>query len=345
MQYTNVFDYNLTRMREVSGVTREEFEEGIRPEGKPVILRGVVADWPAVQAGQQSYEALASYLKALDTGVPASTYVATASVQGRYFYSPDLTGFNFDKRDIPLSATIDKLLAQVEAKAPLGIYAGASPVANSVPGFGAANAMPLVNADVAPLIWVGNSARIAPHCDTSENVACSVAGERRFLVFPPEQVSNLYIGPIDHNMAGQPASLVDPIAIDRERFPKFEQAIGEAQLAELAPGDAIYLPSLWWHYVESSGPFNVLVNYWWSNLDEGSPMSALALAILLIRDLPVVERRAWESLFHHYIFGQGAGAALDHVPQALRGVLASKSPQRDERVKAFLRNQLMKTLS
>ena len=48
------------------------------------------------------------------------------------------------------------------------------------------------------------------------------AGEAEQLLtgaFPPEQVANLYVGPLDHSPAGMPMSLVDFAKPDFERFP------------------------------------------------------------------------------------------------------------------------------
>ena len=39
----------------------------------------------------------------------------------------------------------------------------------------------------------------------------------------------------------------------------------QAFSAELQPGDAIFIPSLWWHQVESLSAVNGLVNYWWTD--------------------------------------------------------------------------------
>ena len=49
--------------------------------------------------------------------------------------------------------------------------------------------------------------------------------------------------------------------LDRDRFPLFEKS--EIIKVVLEPGDAIYLPRGWWHYVESLEPsINVSVHYW-----------------------------------------------------------------------------------
>ena len=340
----NVFETDITPVPSQTNISKEQFDTDIRTAAKPVILRGLVKDWPSVKAAQNSLTAIGEYIKSMDTQRPTLTYIGTPDIDGRYFYSPDMRGFNFTKRDIPLSASIDKLLDQKDTPAPIGIYAGASSAGDILPDFAAENPMPLLSDKVPPLLWLGNSARVAPHFDTSENIACSVSGKRRFLVFPPEQISNLYVGPIDHNMAGQPASLVDPENVDLEKFPKFKTAMQSALLAELDPGDALYLPSLWWHYVKSSGPLNVLVNYWWQEIENNSPMDNIALALLTLRDLPKHERAAWRAFFDHYIFGDDVMAAVDHVPEPIRGVLGKKSAERDARIKGFLRMRLPETL-
>ncbi|MEL7447127.1 MAG: cupin-like domain-containing protein [Pseudomonadota bacterium] len=344
MAAQSIYDFDLPSIEAVEGVSRSEFEADIRPAGRPIILKGIAKDWPVVAASQRSREVLASYLKSMDVGAVTPTFIAPPAVKGRYFYSDDMSGFTFESRDVPIAAIIDKLLEQESELEPHGIYAGASPTSNAFPRFGEDNPMPMLPETVVPKIWISNSATIAPHFDVSENIACLVSGERRFVVFPPDQISNLYVGPIDYNMAGQPASMVDLHRIDEERFPQFAEAAAQAQLAVLEPGDAIYLPSLWWHFVESKGPFNVLVNYWWSNQDNGSPMNALALALLVLRDLPENDRAAWETVFKHYVFGPDAEKAVDHIPEQFQGVLGKNSPGRNKRIKTFLRAQLANVL-
>lgn len=340
MALHNYFETDIPSLPVMESVTRDQFDTDIRPAGKPVILRSLVDDWPSVKAGRDSPAAIGNYLKAIDNRKPAMTFVAQPHVKGRYFYSQDMLGFNFERRQIPLTASIDKLLSQKEEAEPLCIYAGATSANDILPEFGRANLMPLVDQGVLPLVWIGNSARVAPHFDSSENIACCVAGTRKFLVFPPEQVSNLYVGPLEHNMAGQPASLVDPKFADLAKFPKFEEAMKAARIAELQPGDAVYLPALWWHYVESDGPFNVLVNYWWNAVNKGAPMNCLAMSLLMIRDLPPAERAAWRVMFDHYIFGDEAQNAVPHLPRDVRGVLGEASLERDATIKSFLSTQL-----
>ncbi len=61
-----------------------------------------------------------------------------------------------------------------------------------------------------------------------------------------------------------------------------------AEVAELDPGDAVYVPALWWHHVEALEEFNVLVNYWWRDVADyfDSPSSSLLHCLLTIKSLP-----------------------------------------------------------
>ena len=123
----------------------------------------------------------------------------------------------------------------------------------------------------------------------------------------PDQIANLYIGPLDFAPTGAAMSLVSLRSPDFEKFPRFRDALAAAQVADLGPGDAIYIPPLWWHHVESLESFNVLVNYWWHDFaGEGasadSAFDALLHGILSIRKLPPATRCAWAA------FSEGVSA-------------------------------------
>ena len=72
------------------------------------------------------------------------------------------------------------------------------------------------------------------------------------------------MGPLDFTLAGQPVSMVQLDEPDFARYPKFREALAAGCTADLEPGDALYIPYMWWHHVRMTGPFNVLVNFWWA---------------------------------------------------------------------------------
>src|SRR3546814_18913988 len=94
------------------------------------------------------------------------------------------------------------------------------------------------------------------------NIAVVVAGRRRFTLFPPEQITNLYVGTVERTIAGQPTSMVDPDHPDHARYPLYAEAERHKIVADLAPGAAVYMPPQWWDPVRWDGALNVLGDFW-----------------------------------------------------------------------------------
>lgn len=323
-------------MQELDGGDREGIAAAIAAAERPVAIRGLAAAWPAVAAAREGDKAIAAYLSARDTGRPLTVLVAPPEVRGRYFYDEAIRGLNFATQKMPMRTLLDRLLgAREQADAP-GLYAGSTPTPDSVASFAAENPLPVDTQGVDPRIWVGNASRIAPHYDMAENIAVVVAGRRRFTLYPPEQIVNLYVGPVERTVAGQPTSMVDPDHPDLGRFPRFAEAQRHAQAADLGLGDAIYIPPMWWHHVRAEGAVNVLVNYWFGQPADRFPFAALMLALHSIRDLPDGERQAWRAWFDHYVFGESARDAAAHLPEHARGVLGPPSPARDAMMTSYV---------
>lgn len=312
-------------IREWNDVNREIFDRDIEPRHEPAVLRAIVSGWDVVAAARKSPAELKAYLARLDSGTKVRAFVGSSEMRGRFFYNPQFDGFNFEE----VEGQLEQLLsAIVESPNERYIYMGSTPTAQILPRFADENPLALVEGKpTEPRAWIGSASIIAPHFDESDNIACVVSGSRRFTLFPPEQVSNLYVGPIDKTMAGQPASLVNLDKPDLDRFPRFRQALEHAQVADLEPGDAIYIPALWWHGVSASDALNMLVNYWWqdSPADAGSPMVAIASALLSISLLPQHKRKGWRDMFDHFVF-RPDGDASTHIPEHARGVLGRSTP-------------------
>lgn len=331
-------------LAEYSAVSREDFEREIVPAARPAVLRGLAADWPAVKAGRESAESLAAYLRARATDEAGEAWFGEPGIAGRFDFDATLTGFNHDRRLATIDQLLDLLLRQRGGAEPWGIYAGALPLAKHLPGFAAENPMPLLDADRHMLVslWLGNRTRTAAHWDLPQNLACVLHGRRRFMLFPPEQLPNLYVGPIDFTLAGQPTSLVDVWAPDLDRFPKFAEAQAAAEIVELAPGDALYLPSLWWHAVRGEDELGAMVNYWWRDGPARmmTPMLSLFHAVMTMGELPENERAAWKAHFDHYVFHANGDPAA-HLPAGARGILGDRTPE----LLAALRERLARPLS
>jgi hypothetical protein len=318
------------------GVDHKAFREEILPVNRPVVLKDLVRDWPAVRAGANSTRALADYLRGFDRGKQVAVLEGPPSIRGHFFYRDDMRGLNFERRPATISATIDRLLAQAEDPNPAAIYIESTPTSEHLPPFAAANPHPLLPPAVAPRIWVGNTLTVQTHFDLSSNIACVVGGRRRFTLFPPEQLPNLYVGPIEFTISGPPISMVSLKNPDLARFPRFSAALAASQSAELGPGDALYIPYGWWHQVESLSPFNVLVNYWWNDARQaGSPFDCMLHGILALRDLPPEQREVWRVMFENYVFKSG-DESMAHLPREQRGMLGPPSAERTQAIRTIL---------
>ncbi len=318
------------------GVDLKTFRDDILPAGKPVVLKGLVKDWPAVRAGLTSAHALGDYLRGFDKGKQVAVLEGPPSIRGHFFYREDMRGLNFERRPATISATIERLLAQMDDPNPPALYIESTPTAEHLPPFAEANPNPLLPPQAPPRIWVGNTLTVQTHFDLSSNIACVVGGRRRFTLFPPEQLPNLYVGPMEFTISGPPISMVPVKSPDLARFPRFTEALAASQSAELEPGDAIYVPYGWWHQVESLAPFNVLVNYWWNEARPvGSQLDCMLHAILTIRDLPPEQREVWRAMFEHYVFKSG-DESRGHLPREQRGMLGPPSAERTQAIRSIL---------
>jgi hypothetical protein len=309
----------------------------------PVVIRGLVRDWPVVAAGAQSVEAVAAHLLQFDRGAAAEAFVGPPEIAGRFFYSPDMKGFNFERRRGGFAELLRYLLGVVGKDDAPSVYAGALETAQMLPGFAEANPLPLLaGLDAPPRIWLGNRSTITTHFDVSDNMACVAAGQRRFTLFPPDQIHNLYVGPLDRTVAGQPTSMVELNAPNFERFPRFRDALAAAQTAQLAPGDAIYIPALWWHQVEALAPFNALVNYWWNDSpDAAARFDAMVHAAMAIGHMPEARREAWEAMFDTFVF-RHHGDPVAHLAPEHRGVLGEPTTALRQYIKAYLARGLQR---
>lgn len=305
---------------------------------RPVLLRGLVRHWPLVQAALRSDAEFCDYLRGFGADARLNLWRGAPEIAGRFFYNADFTDFNFRRETHSFGALLDELLAGT----PDAVYLGSTGIDYCFPGLREPNDLPALapfNPHVS--LWLGNRMQVATHFDLPDNIACVVAGRRRFTVFPPEQVANLYVGPLDLTPAGQPISLVDHARPDLDRFPRYAQALAHAQVFELLPGDALFIPSQWWHGVESLEPVSGLVNFWWRQSPPfmDTPLNTLMMALLTLRDLPPAQRDAWRALFDHYVFDADDRTAA-HIPSAARGVLAPMNDTSARQLRAMLLNRL-----
>jgi Cupin-like domain len=328
-------------MRECSDLRADALPDELLQSTQPWLARGLVRHWPLVQAAQRSDREFCDTLRGFGAGSQVGLWRGPPEIDGRFFYNANFDGFNFQRETGQFGAMLDELLSLAHQSQPPALYLGSTEVDGAFPGLRQRNDLALGARDPHVSLWLGNRGRVAAHFDLPDNIACVVAGRRRFTLFPPEQVANLYVGPLDLTPAGQPISLVDIAQPDLQRFPRFAQALAHAHTAELMPGDAIFIPSQWWHTVQALDAVNALVNFWWrqSPAHMDPPMNTLMLALMSLRDLPAAQRQAWKALFDHYVFEADAATAA-HIPAHAQGVLAPITSDKARQLRAVLLHRL-----
>ena len=314
--------------------------EDIVDAGRPRVLRGLCRDWPMVQLARQSDTAFAQGLIGYDNGTPVDALVIPRGEDGIVGYNADLTDFNYQHFRVSVTKVLQRLAQYSGQDDAPGLAMQSALISNCLPGLAQAHSIPFLAPDIQPRLWMGNQVTTPAHFDSSHNIAVVACGRRRFTLFPPEQVRNLYVGPLDFAPTAAAISLPRLDASADPRYPRLKDALAEAQVAELEPGDAIYIPPVWWHHVASLERLNALVNYWWrpaafpGHVAE-QPLNALMHCILALKSLPRAERDAWKAVLEHYVFADEDPAA--HIPPELRGVLGPLTPELVAKLKLLIR--------
>jgi hypothetical protein len=315
-------------------------------QNQPVILKGLVKDWPLVKAGTQSPDNLMQQLETHDSQRPMLVYKGPAEIKARFAYNESCTGFNFSSERSTIAEVFKTIRSQLHQEEHDYLYINSLSLHEGFPKLSESHSLAFEHPEFIhnqPLakIWLGTESVAAAHFDRPKNIACCVLGKRRFTLFPPDQVHNLYPGPLSPTPGGQVVTVADLSKPDFTRFPRLKQALDNAYIADLAPGDGLYYPSMWWHEVEAFERFNVMVNFWWMTAPShlGNPMDVLIHAMLGIRDRPDNEKAAWKALFDYYIFADPEQVRA-HLPAPSHGELADIDVNLARRLGSILRNKL-----
>lgn len=338
----NSFATNLLPTpKEFDDITKANFTEKVVSAYQPAIIRGFADSWELVKSARHSSAAAARHIASFANNSELPLVTLPDSCKGRLFYNEQVNKLNFSVRKAKLQECFVKMKMSSE-KTGMDKYCIQSVrVKDHFPGLAQELNNPLLPSDNHPFIWLGNDLTVAPHFDEASNIAVVVAGKRRFTLFPPDQIANLYIGPVDFTPAGQPISMVDLANPDLNKYPKYREAYKHGMSAELHAGDAIYIPTPWWHHVQSLSDFNVLINYWWSNAYERSelPFPMLLHTIQALKHLPREQRQAWQQFMHYYLFDENIDTA-EHLPTDSKGFLGEFSHSNATQMHSWLVDQL-----
>ena len=106
--------------------------------------------------------------------------------------------------------------------------------------------------------WLGPKGTVSPmHYEPKHNLLCQVFGSKAIILAAPEDTINLY--PHESEFL-QNTSQIDAEHLDVDKFPLVTQV--KFYHLNLQPGDCLYMPPKWWHYVRSKSP-SFSVSFWW----------------------------------------------------------------------------------
>jgi hypothetical protein len=328
--------------KQIRKIKSSDFSLDLLRTNEPVVIEGLVSNWPLVKKSiNGSLEDIRSYLLCYYESNRILAFASSHEDGKKFTYADTVSRKSFTEMETTLDLIMDTIIESKNATNPGTVYMGSTSIDYVLPGLSIDNNFHIGDHEILKSIWIGNKSIVPAHFDVPDNIAFVCSGQRKFTLFPPSQLANLYVGPLEFTPAGQPISMVDIYNPDLKAFPKFNDAMGFGQSADLLPGDAIFIPSLWWHQVESFGELNVLINYWWRSVPSfmGNPMDALMHSILSIRDLPDHQKINWVNMFNYYVFNYN-NKNFSHVPEDISGALGQIDHDSSKKIRALLLSNL-----
>ncbi|QRK08655.1 cupin-like domain-containing protein [Archangium violaceum] len=283
---------------------------------EPVVLTGCMEDWKLLK--ELRARATSEQKLALLSSLAGSEQVRYSTLPqrtgGHYHFQdndPQRTTYGPPEPKGPFDVFASRLLESLNGVSDTYVYLQAmfldpgTPLYESLgPGV-----LPLLTPEQErPMMWAGSDGQVVNlHYDDFLNFICMVEGTKRVTLFAPELMPSMYHAPFDRMLNYAQASQVRLLEPDLERFPLFQHALKEAQVAVIEPGEVLFLPPMWWHHVESYG-FNVMINNWVfpAPLEELIALQEdVTKAIRLFQNATAEQRARARMLYHQSVFAPG----------------------------------------
>ena len=233
----------LAPVRRIPSPPLEGFHDRVVRPYRPVLLDGLIADWPALREwtmdffirvyGRYRWNVLAkddggyaaASLYGYDNPVPVGEHLRKA--------------LEFETEDY-MNVPFETLPAELAAMAPPIPYVQASRYLHRA-------------------VFIGSEINGAPlHFHLCQNMLAQVFGRKRVLLFHPGEGRRLgWKGPLSASPNFIP---MDPFDPERRYWETYQRASG--YIVDLEPGDALYIPYGWWHATKILSPSISLFNRW-----------------------------------------------------------------------------------
>jgi [protein]-arginine 3-hydroxylase / protease len=112
-----------------------------------------------------------------------------------------------------------------------------------------------------PLFWMGPAGVISTlHFDRAHNLFVQLYGRKKWILIPPSESRNLYYPCLEFPLSRLHMSPIEVERPDFERFPLYKN-VQPIELT-LEPGEMLFIPAGWWHYVRALDP-SFSMNFFW----------------------------------------------------------------------------------
>ena len=200
------------------------------------------AGWSAigrsVQAGRRSPRRSSDYLAPFDAGAQMEAFFGEPAIAGKYYYSDDLKGFNFERRRMKFFPALEAIVASARrAGCAVGLYR-LGPDRRYPAGLLGAEPHAAAAAGRRRRASGSDMPRMFPrHYDTFDNLACVVAGTRRFTLFAPRVDRQALCRPDrQHHGRASRSAWRRRRRRTTQKFPLFREIRDQALIAELEAG-------------------------------------------------------------------------------------------------------------
>lgn len=218
---------------ETTNFDSKEFKKQHLNKGVPVVLKGYGNNWPAIEKWSLDY------LSSLETEKQVSLEIGSINQTETNFVKQNLSSYiknikegelNNDKAPAYLTLfSIFERFPFLKEDIDLSIFTKHTRKNNV---FG----------------WIGPKGTVTGfHQDSLNNVLAQVMGKKLVILASPKQSKSMYIS--DKYELAAVSSEVDINNCSLEKHPKIKDV--DFFSVVLEPGDALFIPRKWWHYVRS----------------------------------------------------------------------------------------------
>lgn len=238
-----------------------------KPEPESMVMRGLIEDWPAVSKWK-NINYLMEMTNSGERLVPCEI--------GENYLSTDWT-----QEIIPFKQFVDRFIVNRKEKG----YMAQHDLLNQISSLKEDVLVPdIVYVDTENHkyprpkavalyynVWIGYDTVSPLHHDNLFNLFCQVVGYKYVRLYPPttngieamEPYTDLHgktINMTNTSSVNVRFSCQEEVDVGRKNFPNFPWDSNYIDVV-LGPGDCLFIPRGWWHYIESSS-FSISVSLW-----------------------------------------------------------------------------------